>query len=155
VRWHLDRLAPDARLVVIAHNNHIQKSPVIYEGYPTALPMGHHLARDLGGHYRAVGLTHTAGHVPDMVWPAEDSPVGFRVETVTMDAPPPGSLERALADAGLDAEITLTDLRSPDPAVTSLERIRSQGAVMDLPVAQTFDAVLCTPTATTDGTITF
>ncbi|MFG6193559.1 erythromycin esterase family protein [Nonomuraea sp. JJY05] len=155
VQWHLDRLAPDVRLVVIAHNNHIQKTLVTYEGYPTALPMGYHLARGLGAQYRAVGLTHTADHVPDMVWPAEDSALGFRVETVKMAAPPEGSLERALAHAGFDAQITLTDLRSPDPAVTSLERIRSQSAVMELPVAQTFDAVLCTPTATTDGGITF
>ncbi|MGP3930441.1 erythromycin esterase family protein [Nonomuraea sp. KM88] len=155
LRWHLDRLDPGARVVVVAHNNHIQKTLVTYDGHPTALPMGHHLARGLGGHYRAVGLTHTADHVPDMVWPAEDSPVGFTIESVRLAAPPPGSLEKALVDAGLAADVTLTDLRSPDPEVTALDAIRSQSATMDTPVAQTFDAVLCTPTATTDPTATF
>ncbi|TDC10668.1 erythromycin esterase family protein [Nonomuraea longispora] len=155
LQWHLDRLDPDTRVVMVAHNNHIQKTLVTYDGYPTALPMGHHLARGLGGHYRAVGLTHTAGEVPDMVWPAEDSPVGFAVASVPLDSPPPGSLERALADAGLATDITLTDLRSADPAVTSLRSMRSQSATMDTPVARSFDAVLCTPTATTDDTATF
>ncbi|TDE48504.1 erythromycin esterase family protein [Nonomuraea mesophila] len=155
VTWHLERLGPDDRVIVVAHNNHIQKTLVTYDGYPTALPMGHHLARGLGRHYRAVGLTHTAGEVPDMVWPAEDSPVGFTIEPVRLDAPPPGSLERALVDAGLAAGVTLTDLRSPDPEVRALDSIRSQSATMDTPVAQTFDAVLCTPTATTDPTTTF
>jgi erythromycin esterase len=155
VRRHLDRLGPGARMVVIAHNNHIQKTPVTYEGYPAALPMGYHLTRDLGHDYRAIGLTHTAGHVPEMIWPAENSPVGFAIESVPMDAPPAGSLEKALTDAGFGTDITLTGLRSADPAVTSLDRIRSQSAVMDVAVAQTFDAVLCTPTATTDDTTTF
>lgn len=41
VQWHLERLAADARMVLVAHNNHIQKTLVTYEGYPTALPAGH------------------------------------------------------------------------------------------------------------------
>ncbi|MEV0624110.1 erythromycin esterase family protein [Nonomuraea sp. NPDC050404] len=155
VQWQLERLEPGTRLVVIAHNNHIQKRVVSYEGYPAALPMGYHLARALGRDYRTVGLTHTADEVPDMIWPAENSPVGFAIESVRLDAPPAGSLERVLTDAGLGAEITLTDLRSSDPVVASLDRIRSQGSVLDGPVRETFDAVLCTPTATTDETTTF
>jgi erythromycin esterase len=155
VRWHLERLDADARVIVVAHNNHIQKTLVTYDGYPTALPMGHHLARSLGEHYRAVGLTHTAGYGPEMNWPAEGSPLGFTIESVRLDDPAPGSVEKALADAGLDGDITLTDLRSPDPAVASLERIRSQSATMDTPVLQAFDAILSAPTATTDPTIRF
>ncbi|GAA2410601.1 hypothetical protein GCM10010191_19420 [Actinomadura vinacea] len=155
VRWHLERLAPDARVVLVAHNNHIQKTLVTYDGYPTALPMGYHLARSLDRDYRAVGLTHTADHVPEMNWPAEDSPVGFTIESVPLDAPPPGSVEKALADAGFDTDITLTDLCPTDPAVVSLERIRSQSATMDTPVPHAFDAVMSTPTATTDHTLNF
>ncbi|XRQ08959.1 erythromycin esterase family protein, partial [Actinomadura welshii] len=41
VQWDLERLATDARMVLVAHNNHIQKTLVTYEGYPTALPAGH------------------------------------------------------------------------------------------------------------------
>lgn len=156
LRWHLARTAPDARVVVVAHNNHIQKTPVTYEGYPTALPMGYHLARDLGPRYRAVGLTHTAGEIPEMSWPApEGSTLGFTVEPVPLDPPAPGSVEGALAEAGLASDITLTDLRSPSPVVASLERMRSQGATMDLPVARSFDAILTVPTATLDPSTTF
>ncbi|MEH0938521.1 erythromycin esterase family protein [Micromonospora psammae] len=155
VQWHLDHTGPDTRVVVIAHNNHIQKTPVTFDGHLTALPMGHYLARSLGRQYRAVALTHTADGVPEMAFPAEASPVGFAVEQVRLGTPPPGSVEKALAEAGLDTAITLTDLRSPEPAVASLAGIRSQSAAMETNLQQAFDAVLCSPTATRDTTVNF
>ncbi|MEV0237057.1 erythromycin esterase family protein [Nonomuraea sp. NPDC050786] len=151
VQWHLARADAGARMVLVAHNSHIQKTPVTFDGYLAGLPMGHYLARDLGRQYRAVALTHTAGQVPEMSVTAGDSPVGFTVAPVTLDAPPPGSVERALADAGLGGAVTLTDLRSS----TSLDRIRSQSAYVDTPLHEAFDAVMSAPTATTDPTVNF
>lgn len=146
-------MAPDrGRAVGSAHGDR-QPVPLtrarvvgVGEGYPTALPAGYHLARALGPQYRAVGLTHTADRVPEMDWPAEDSPVGFTVGYVPVDPPAPGSVEKALVDAGFGGAVTVTDVR----AAEGLERIRSQSATMDVPVRETFDAVLSTPTATMD-----
>ncbi|MER6002503.1 erythromycin esterase family protein [Nonomuraea angiospora] len=151
VRWHLDRAGTGARVVLVAHNNHIQKTPVTFGGHLAGLPMGHYLARDLGPRYRAVALTHTAGQVPEMIVPAEGSPVGFTLDVVSLDAPAPGSVEGALADAGLGGAVTLTDLRTGPP----LDRIRSQSATVDTPLHQAFDAVVCTPTATADSSTMF
>ncbi|MCZ0972082.1 erythromycin esterase family protein [Streptomyces albulus] len=78
VHWHLARSAPGTRLVVVAHNNHIQKTRIDFGGPLTTLPMGHHLARTLGSDYRAVAVTHTADHVPEMVLDARRT-VGFTV----------------------------------------------------------------------------
>ncbi|WP_075743179.1 MULTISPECIES: erythromycin esterase family protein [Actinoalloteichus] len=64
VRWHLDRSGPDARIVLAAHNNHVQKTSVSFDGALTGLPMGLHLHRLLGEDYRAIALTHTADHAP-------------------------------------------------------------------------------------------
>ncbi|MEV1169210.1 hypothetical protein [Nonomuraea sp. NPDC049784] len=36
-----------------------------------------------------------------------------------------------------------------------VDRIRSQGATVDTPLQQAFDAVVCTPTATADPTVDF
>ncbi|WP_433345332.1 erythromycin esterase family protein [Microtetraspora malaysiensis] len=155
VHWHLARAGVGARVVLVAHNNHIQKTPVTFGGHLAGLPMGHYLARELGPHYRAVAVTHTAGEVPEMSVPAEGSPVGFAVEPVRLDAPEPGSVERALIDAGLGEVVTVTDLRHPDPVTASPDRIRSQSAMVDAPLHQAFDAVVCTPTATLDAAVDF
>ncbi|MFG1921882.1 erythromycin esterase family protein [Cryptosporangium sp. NPDC048952] len=144
--------APDTRIVVVAHNNHIQKTPVTFDGELAALPMGHYLAQSLGEGYRAVALTHTGDRVPEMAFPAADSPVGFTVNDVELAAPQPGSVERALVDAGLGDSITLTDLRKSEFTFTA---IRSQSAVVDTDLHQAFDAVLSSPTATRDATVTF
>ncbi|MET7332912.1 erythromycin esterase family protein [Nonomuraea sp. NPDC005650] len=151
VRWHLARAGSGARVVLVAHNNHLQKTPVTFDGHLAGLPMGHYLGRDLGPRYRAVALTHTDGRVPEMIVPVEGSPVGFGLDLVSLDAPAPGSVEGALLDAGLGGAVTLTDLRSCPP----LDRIRSQSAGVDTPLHEAFDAVLCTPTATADSSTMF
>ncbi|MEU6784235.1 erythromycin esterase family protein [Nonomuraea angiospora] len=151
VQWQLERAGTGARVVLVAHNNHIQKTPVTFGGHLAGLPMGHYLARDLGPRYRAVALTHTADRVPEMIVPAEGSPVGFTLDVVSLDAPAPGSVEGALVDAGLGGAVTLTDLRTGPP----LDRIRSQSATVDTPLRQAFDAVVCTPTATADSSTMF
>ena len=35
VRWHLRRAAPGTRIVLAAHNNHIQKTPLSFDGVLT------------------------------------------------------------------------------------------------------------------------
>src|SRR5699024_5778700 len=51
VHWHLDHAAVGTKIVLVAHNTHIQKTPVRYDGHLAALPMGHYLARELGEQY--------------------------------------------------------------------------------------------------------
>ncbi|MEW2359010.1 erythromycin esterase family protein [Spirillospora sp. NPDC029432] len=153
MRWHMERAAPGTRFVLAAHNNHIQKTPILYGGEPFAYPMGHYLARELGADYRALALTHTAGSVPEME-PDGTPGTGFSVVDTPVDPPGPGGVEGALIGAGLGEAITLTDLRpfagGPFPG-----RIRSQSAEMEMPVADAFDGVLCSPTVTPEVTVAF
>jgi erythromycin esterase len=155
VRRLLDR-DPDARVVLIAHNNHIQKTPAAFDGtvvgLPMGLPMGLHLHRALGDDYRAVALTHTAGSVPEM-YPDADAAVGFTVAEAPLPAPEPGSVEAGLADAGLGDQVTLTSLRAP--GAPPLDAIRTQSALMRTPLAEAFDAVLSVPSATRDPDVRF
>ncbi|WP_454199790.1 erythromycin esterase family protein [Nocardia sp. Marseille-Q1738] len=153
VHWHLDRAAPGTRIVLAAHNNHIQKTPISYGGALWAYPMGHYLARELGEDYRALALTHTAASVPEM-HPDDTPDVGFSVADIPIAPPGPGSVEGALVDAGLGADITLTDLR-PFAGGSFPDRIRSQSAEMEMPVADAFDAVLSSPTVTAHFTMSF
>ncbi|GGM57854.1 hypothetical protein GCM10012275_31330 [Longimycelium tulufanense] len=155
--WHLDRLEPGTRVVLVAHTNHIQKTPVSF-GDITALPMGHHLDRMLGEDYCALALTHTSDTVPEMHFPDETSEVGFTVAPVNVATPEPGSVEAGLIDAGLGGDITLTNLRdAPRDATASvaLNSIRTQSAAMVTPVPEAFDAVLSSPVANMDETVKF
>lgn len=148
LRWHLERLEPGTRVVLAAHNAHIQKTPVYYGGELAALPMGHYLAEELGGDYRSIALTHTAESVPEM-YPDGSPESGFTVTDTSLDPPSARSVEGALVSCGLGAEPALTDLRplarrgdgQPD-------RIRSQSDELELPVATAFDAILSVPTIT-------
>lgn len=86
------RMNPDMKIIVLAHNNHIQKTPVSFSGELTAIPMGQHLADRED--YRAIALTHLGPTVPEMDFPAHDSPVGFSVVTMPADVICQDSIEQ-------------------------------------------------------------
>jgi erythromycin esterase len=154
VRWHLEHLEPGTRVVLAAHNAHIQKSPVSFDGHLTTLPMGQHLHRVLGDEYFALGLTSTAGHTAEMRRD-ENTRFGFVVEDTALEPPEPGSIEAAFADA--DLGLGIADLRrahrepadgagrAPSPGP---DRIRLQSAYLHVPVLDAFDGILNTSTST-------
>jgi erythromycin esterase-like protein len=61
------RANPDVRIILLAHNNHLQKTPVSFSGELTAVPMGQHLAEREEGDYRAIAFTHLGLTVPESV----------------------------------------------------------------------------------------
>ncbi|GHE15187.1 erythromycin esterase family protein [Streptomyces alanosinicus] len=152
VLWHLERFAPGTRVVLAAHNAHIQKTPVSFNGHLTGLPMGQHLHRALGDEYVALGLTSTTGHTADMPRD-ENTRFGFAIEATALEPPEPGSIEAAFADAELG--LSIADLRQARPEARddsglapSPDRIRIQSAYLHTPVLDAFDAILHTPTST-------
>ncbi len=150
----LAREPADTRVVVVAHNNHIQKMPVSFDGELTAIPMGCYLARELGERYRSVGLTHLGQRVPEMSFPEAESPVGFGVSLVEVPAPEPGSIEHALVEAGLHEVGTLVDMRK-EARLLGLSRIRSQSASVVAPLHEAFDAIVAVPAATVEPELPF
>lgn len=146
VLWHLDRCEPGARIVVAAHNAHIQKEPVAFDGHLTGFPMGHYLNRALGDDYFALGLTSTDGHTADMR-PDETAPFGFTVEPTALRQPESGSVEAAFADCG--AGPALVDLRpARRECAGGPDRTRLQSAYLHVPVLDAFDGMLNTATST-------
>lgn len=156
--WQLRR-RPEARVLLVAHNSHIQKTPVLYHGHLAALPLGYYLDRQLGRQYRALALTHTADSVPEMT-PDDSHDVGFSVANTPLGPPSDGSIERALVDAGLGGRASYTDLRTLRSADWTagdweLNRIRAQSMELSLPLPDAFDAVLSVPSATPEVITTF
>ncbi|RKS09213.1 erythromycin esterase [Nocardiopsis sp. Huas11] len=153
--WHLERAEPEARVVLMAHNAHIQKAPISFEGRLTTFPMGQHLHRALGDEYFALGLTSTTGHTADMR-PDENAPSGFAADDTELGPPEPGSIEACLRDAELG--LGIADLRRAraqdrggDAAVMGPDRIRMQSAYLQVPVLDAFDGILNTPVSTVAG----
>ncbi|MEE1793515.1 erythromycin esterase family protein [Streptomyces sp. BE308] len=143
VLWHLERLDPGTRIVLAAHNAHIQTAPISFDGRLTGLPMGQQLQRALGDGYFALGLTSVAGHTADM-HRDEKAPFGFTLGHTTLEPPEPGSVEGAFADAGLG--LGIADLRKARTETSGPpDRIRLQGTYVHTPVIDAFDAVLTTP----------
>jgi erythromycin esterase len=151
VRWHLDRAEPGTRVVLLAHNNHIQKTPVRFGGQLTTVPMGQYLQQMLGDDYVALALSSAADQTAEM-YLDETAPVGFTVKRTPLGAPEPGSVEAAVKDAGLDQHATLIDFRGlRHPSVdVRFERIRTQSTNMLTEVPAAFDGVLVVPTVTID-----
>ncbi len=137
------------RVIYLAHNCHIQKEPVFFDDKLLGFPAGYYLSRSLGNAYKAMGLTHTASSVPEMNnFPIKESPVGFTVEILELEAPPIGSVESYIIDRGLKNSTSLIDLYTRDPAIESLNKIRAQGSYVLTPVQKSFDAILAVPSAT-------
>ncbi|OKI02659.1 erythromycin esterase [Streptomyces sp. CB02923] len=154
VRWLLDRSAPGTRVVLPAHNAHIQRTPVSFDGRLTGLPMGLHLSHALGEDYFALGMTSVGGRTAEMHLD-ENTAFGFRVEDTPLGAPEPGSVEAAFAEAGLGSDIGLAGLRglrSTAPggaaAETGPDRVRMHSGYLHTPVAEAFDGLLSVPVST-------
>ncbi|SFJ23848.1 erythromycin esterase [Streptosporangium canum] len=145
IQWHLQRSHPGTRIVLAAHNAHIQKTPVSFNGQLTGLPMGQHLHNSLGDDYVALALTSIAGHTADMR-PDENARFGFAIDDTALQPPEPGSVEAAFADAGLG--LSLADLRQAPRETPGPDRYRIQSAYLHTPILDAFDAVLSTPTST-------
>ncbi|KPC61862.1 erythromycin esterase family protein [Streptomyces chattanoogensis] len=146
----LDRSGPGTRIVVAAHNAHIQRtaSP---EGSPLpCIPMGHAVAQELGTDYVSVALTSGGGRtVRNMPDPAH--PAGMCQSAVDAPEAAPDSVEAlfsgvpeapALVDvSALRAHARLHGL--PEPAC-----IRMDDGFLPVPALDAYDAVVSVPRTT-------
>lgn len=142
VRWHLEHAPPGAKMVLAAHNAHIQKTPVAFDGQLTGFPMGHHLAGQFGDDYFALALTSMAGHTAEMELD-ESARFGFVIDELPLQTPEDGSIEAALADA---PRLVLAGLRSAPGH--GPDRIRMHAGYLHSPVSEAFDAVISVPEST-------
>jgi erythromycin esterase len=117
VEWILRR---EDRIVLAAHNGHVQRWPGTMPGMPPLTTMGVHLADRLGDDYRAIGTTFATGQILNA---APD----FYTGKLFMDlegAPDPGSLDALLAGSHRGPFATV--LRQLGPADTAAVRAVTQ-----------------------------
>jgi erythromycin esterase len=145
---------PAARVVLLAHNGHVQKQPVVWGDYLSAHPLGMYLHRMLGDAYRVIGTT-TTGAVSSEMELDPSVPVGFRVVQAALDPPQPGSLEATLLAAGFGDLPTLASLHRASAAGLSFQRIRAQSGYLTCDVAAAYDAIISLPRLTVQHDLGF
>lgn len=142
VEWILDR---HDRIVVAAHNGHVQRCPAHVPGVPAWTPMGMHLADRLGTEYLVIGTTCGIGCTPV---PRSDSRDGKLSEQ--LEAPRAGSLDAVMADSHPGP--FAVDLRGLSPTdTTSLRAISEQrigSLYCDTDPSQAFDIIVYVPEVT-------
>ncbi|MDF5751227.1 erythromycin esterase family protein [Spongiactinospora sp. TRM90649] len=106
VEWILRR---HERIVLAAHNGHVQRGPATLPGMDPVTPLGMHLADRLGADYLVIGATLGTGHMLNSDAAAFQAGALF----APMEPPRPGSLD-ALMHASHDG-LFATDLRRLSP----------------------------------------
>ena len=152
VIWHFNRSEPDTRIVVFAHNNHIQKTPIQYGDYKVACPMGFYLNRYLGNDYAAFALTTTDNHIPEMVL-TDGAPVGFKVVDKEIGHPAKGSIENCLIENGYKDKLAFINFKIEEKEIRCF---RSQSAYINTSsIKETFNGIFSVPQISLNNTIEF
>lgn len=89
VEWILRR---EGRVVLAAHNGHVQRCPVSMPGMPPSPTMGMHLADRLGKDYLVIGVTSSTGQTLNT-----DTDFYTGRLFAEMEPPQPGSLDALMA----------------------------------------------------------
>jgi erythromycin esterase len=153
-------LAREQRLVILAHNLHIQRTPYglswLSEGGTAgaASSLGQHLTARLGADYRVIGTSFGDGEVVGV----DSSPgvAGWSVRDVIRQLGPaePESVDGLLAAAraAAGAGPGVLDLRTLTPADAALlagpRRMRSLDQYVEVPVTAAYDALVHVPSIT-------
>jgi len=140
----LELLGPDTRIVLAAHNTHIQRTPMVTPAF-TLSAMGHHLAHSLGDGYLAMAVTAQAGRTSARrADPA--APGGVAITSADLPPAPEDSVERAFPPS---PGPQLVDLRTVRGRTPGPERIRLSEGFLATPVLDAFDLVVSLPQITT------
>lgn len=114
VLWQLER-SPESRVVLVAANGHVQRTPFA-AGETAAMPTcGSYLADALGDALVSIAVTAATGDSVELV-PDDAAPHGVRMVATALPSPEPGSVEHAVLQA------------SPAPALLNLRAAQAAGA---------------------------
>ncbi len=142
----LELLGPDTRIVLAAHNTHIQRVPMVTPAF-TLSAMGHHLAHHLGAGSVAMAVTAQAG-LTSARRAAPAAPGGVAIISAELPPAPEDSVERTFPPSPGPQLADLRPVRGRGPGP---ERIRLSEGFLATPVVDAFDLVVSIPEITTAG----
>ncbi len=131
------------RVVVLAHNGHLQRVPFTFLPGVSAPSAGTYLAEELGEDYVVIGSTAITGYTTGLTLD-DTQRHGIAVHAEPLDDPAPDSVEHAVADAGLGDQPVLLDLR-PARGRPGPTAIRHATTHIPVDVLAGYDALYCLP----------
>jgi len=137
-------LGTDTKIVLAAHNTHIQRSPVVTPAFALSA-MGHHLAHRLGKDYVSMAVTAQAGRTSARR-ADPDAPGGVAIIGADLPPAPSDSVEAAFSPL---PGPRVVDLRAARDRMPGPEKIRLSEGFLDTPVLDAFDLVVSIPEITT------
>lgn len=143
VRLVRELAGDEERVVVLAHNGHLQRVPFAFLPGVTALSTGTYLADELGQDYVVIGMTALAGTTTGLALDSTQRH-GMAVHTEDLPAAEPDSVERAIADSGYDEHPVVLDLR-PARGADGPSAMRHATTHIPVDVLAGYDALYCLP----------
>ncbi|MGW2892251.1 erythromycin esterase family protein [Streptomyces griseoruber] len=146
----LDQSAPDTRIVLAAHNAHIQRT-ANPEGVPLPrIPMGHVLAQALGADYVSVALTSSGGRTVQNV-PDPTHPAGMRQAATDAPEAPHDSVEALFSqvpEAPALVDVAALRAHARNHGLQEPTLMRMDDGFLPVPALDAYDAVVNVPRTT-------
>lgn len=142
-RWIKEN--PNSKLIILAHNNHIQKTPISFAEELTAIPMGQYLSDKVK--YMSIALTHLDKELHEMVYPSPNI-LGFSLEKIEACPMNEHSIENHIMKNTSPHQATYLEL---DAKTTHLTHIRSQSSQVTTVLNTAFNSVICLSSITLDS----
>lgn len=144
VEWILQR---EARIVLLAHNSHIQRTPTTFLGPVSMSTMGHHLAARLGDEYVTIGTTFGSGEIVTAESLASTEFGDIELFISDLSAPPKGTIDEVIETAR--SEPGIVDLRALTEAeaqlVDATTRMRMGTFQIEVQNREAFDSLIHIP----------
>ena len=139
VLWHLNNPQSEQKVIVVAHNAHIQKTPILYDGFLSCIPMGQRLKEAIGDDYMSLGITSHIGHTAAL-YPEADTKYGFRVDNYQLQEPNEGSVEKSIHDCGITNSF-VSFKNMPEDVLSIPNMIRFDSMYMETKLEKAFDGI--------------
>lgn len=137
VQWYHSN-NPKDKMILLAHNAHIQKVNVEYDGFVSSVPLGKRLSNIYGSEYKALGMTSLGGNTAAL-YPNKDKKYGFEVSVVTLEEPLNESIEKYLFQKKFTSGYLFFDHKAKE---LNPKMIRFDSIYLNQNVKQAFDGII-------------
>ncbi|MDR1975601.1 MAG: erythromycin esterase family protein [Campylobacteraceae bacterium] len=144
------RIKEAQKMILIAHNAHIQKEPAFYKSFLSCVTMGQRLAQSFGDGYRAYAISCESGFTAAL-YPDESQKFGFRVDNYKLRPSVKGTIEFWLKEAGIkQGFVDFADIE----AKILPNKIRFDSMHLKTDMKKAFDGIFILPKSTVSEVVT-
>lgn len=137
VQWHRSN-NPKDKMILLAHNAHIQKVNVDFDGFISSVPLGKRLSKIYGSKYKALGMTSLGGNTAAL-YPNKDKKYGFEVSITPLKEPLDKSIEKYLSQKNIIRGYLFFDNKVKE---LNSKMIRLDSIYLNQDVKKAFDGII-------------